>query len=260
MAHLVTSSQGVDHIESYNARHLNAGTQGNGSYALTGRGNFALSMPNTNTLRIAGGDALCCGAQWSIDESYEEVTIENGSVGTKRIDLVVADITTAPKEECKLLVLKGEETTGEPVAPTPLEGDLNAGDTHVQMPVAEVPIDGINPGTPVLKMDFLMPAAEFQAQQKEAWDSIFQVVQGEVTKTIPAAGVVDFVFSSLRAPDGYRKAAIEHINDSTAGACVPSDIIAGWSSGTTVVVMRNTTSTEQPCRLSVGILCVRDGR
>lgn len=175
MPHLVTSSQGLDHIESYNARHYNAGTQGNGSFAFRGRGDFALSMPNTNTLRIASGDAQCCGAHWSIDGDYEEYTIETGTPGYKRIDLVVADIVTAPKEEIKIMVLKGEEVAGndgEPVAPIPIQGNLNAGDTHVQMPICSVTLNGINPGDPVMLMDFLMPASEFQAAEKERWDSI----------------------------------------------------------------------------------------
>ena len=180
MPHLVTSSQGLDHIESYNARHYNAGTQGNGSFAFRGRGDFALSMPNTNTLRIASGDAQCCGAHWSIDGDYEEYTIETGTPGYKRIDLVVADIVTAPKEEIKIMVLKGEEVAGndgEPVAPIPIQGNLNAGDTHVQMPICSVTLNGINPGDPVMLMDFLMPASEFQAAEKERWDSIFQEVK-----------------------------------------------------------------------------------
>ncbi len=168
MAHLVTSHQGEDHISSANHAHENAGQIGNGQYAFKGRGNFALSMPNPNTLRIMSGDAQCNGYHWEIPGDYEEVTIENGTPGKKRIDLVVADIITAPKPDCKLLVIKGEEVNdnaGEPVMPSHIEGDLNDGDTHVQMPICSVKLNGTNHDEPVMLMNVLMPYAEFRDSQ-----------------------------------------------------------------------------------------------
>lgn len=161
MPHLVTSHQGEDHVESYNDRHYNAGHIGNDSYAFKGRGNFACSMVDSNTLRIMSGDAQCCGAHWSIDSDYEEYTIETGTPGYKRTDLVVAHIETAPQETMDIRVLKGEETTGTPVTPSYIEGDLNAGDTVVEMPLCSVELNGINPGQPNMLLDFLVPYKEF---------------------------------------------------------------------------------------------------
>ncbi len=175
MPHLVTSHQGEDHVESYNDRHYNAGHIGNDSYAFKGRGNFACSMVDSNTLRIMSGDAQCCGAHWSIDSDYEEYTIETGTPGYKRTDLVVAHIETAPQETMDIRVLKGEETTGTPVTPSYIEGDLNAGDTVVEMPLCSVELNGINPGQPNMLLDFLVPYKEF-------CDSLSQEVQTLISK------------------------------------------------------------------------------
>lgn len=175
MPHFITSAQEKDHITSANDALWNAGTISQGQFALGVGDKFACSMPDTNTLRIMNGQASCDGYRWSIDDVYEEYTVENGTPGYKRIVKAVADITLAPKEDIKILVLNGEEVAdnaGDPVEPEHIAGNLNEGDTHVQMPICTVLIDGINPQPPVMQMNVLMSASEFQAQQKEAWDSI----------------------------------------------------------------------------------------
>lgn len=204
MAHLVTSHQGEDHVTSANDAHLHAGQIGNGQYAFKGRGNFECSMINTNTLRIMSGDAQCNGYHWEIPGDYEEVTIENGSPGYKRIDLVVADITTAPKEECRIIVIKGEEIderVGEPTVPSHIEGDLRAGDTHVQVPICSVQLNGVNTDEPQMLMDVLVPYAEFRDSQSQA-----QSMQLEVTGDVLIDSTHSWstVRKGIEIPDGYR--------------------------------------------------------
>ena len=107
-------------------------------------------MPDSNTVRILGGDFVVCGRHIAIDGGYEEVNIDNGIPGYNRIDLVVARVETAPSEKAELKVYKGEETTGTPVVPGHVEGDLNDGDTVCEMPICSVRVNGINPQAPVM--------------------------------------------------------------------------------------------------------------
>lgn len=148
MAHLITSHKGADHVESKHAAHWNAGTLGNGCYVLPIGSKLACTMTDSNTLRVLFGVGSVCGYDWEIEGDYEEVDIDNGVPGYNRIDLLVARVETAPAEKVELKVYKGEETTGTPVVPGHVEGDLNDGDTVCEMPICSVRVNGINPQAP----------------------------------------------------------------------------------------------------------------
>lgn len=148
MAHLITSHKGADHVESKHAAHWNAGTLGNGCYVLPIGSKLACTMTDSNTLRVLFGVGSVCGYDWEIEGDYEEVDIDNGVPGYNRIDLLVARVETAPAEKVELKVYKGEETTGTPVQPGYVQGDLNDGDTVCEMPICTVRVTGINPQAP----------------------------------------------------------------------------------------------------------------
>ena len=153
MPHFVTSRQNEDHVTSANAAHLTAGLLGNGCYVLPVGQKLACTMTDSNTLRVLFGVASVCGRQWEIEGDYEEVNIENGVPGYNRTDLLVCRIETAPQETIELKVYKGEETTGTPVVPGHVEGDLNDGDTVCEMPICSVRVNGINPQAPVMLVE-----------------------------------------------------------------------------------------------------------
>ena len=148
MPHFVTSAQGKAHVTSANAAHLTAGLLGNGCYVLPLGQRLTCTMTDSNTLRVLFGVASVCGRQWEIEGDYEEVNIDNGVPGYNRTDLLVCRIETAPQETIALKVYKGEETTGTPVVPGHVEGNLNDGDTVCEMPICSVRINGINPQAP----------------------------------------------------------------------------------------------------------------
>lgn len=157
MPHFITSAQPEDHITSANDAHLYAGLFGNGNYLFNVRELMAVTMIDSNTLRILGGDALTCGRHWEISGDYEEVSIDNGVPGFNRIDLVVAHIETAPQESISLNVIKGTEVEGAPVTPGYITGDLNDGDTVTEVPICSVRINGINPSEPVKLLTTILP-------------------------------------------------------------------------------------------------------
>lgn len=150
MPHFVTAAAGEPHVTSTDTAHYNAGTLGPGCYVLPLRDRMACTMVDSNTLRILAGDAVVCGRQWAIEGDYEELNIDNGVPGYNRIDLVVCRIEIGENETIELKVYKGEETTGTPVVPGHVEGDLNDGDTACEMPICSVRINGINPQAPVM--------------------------------------------------------------------------------------------------------------
>ncbi len=187
--HFVTASQnGVKHVQSYNDAHYNAGTLGNGCYILPVRDKLQASMPDSNTVRILGGDFVVCGRHVAIDGGYEEVNIDNGIPGYNRIDLLVARVETAPAEKVELKVYKGEETTGTPVVPGHVEGDLNDGDTVCEMPICSVRINGINPQAPEMLakesidiMALLQELRDYKSQNDKAVASAKSVADGAVS-------------------------------------------------------------------------------
>lgn len=162
MPHFVTSAQEEDHINSFNDAHYHASTYGPGVYVLSGGKQLAATMTDSNTIRILSGEGLVNGRFWEIEGDFEEYTIENGTPGFKRTDLVVCHIETAPQEKIDIRVLKGEETTGDPVMPVHIEGDLNDGDTVVEQPLWAVTLDGINPEEPMAQFEVTPSFMEFR--------------------------------------------------------------------------------------------------
>lgn len=201
MPHFVTSRQNEDHVTSANAAHLTAGLLGNGCYVLPVGQKLACTMTDSNTLRVLFGVASVCGRQWEIEGDYEEVNIDNGVPGYNRTDLLVCRIETAPQETIALKVYKGEETTGTPVVPGHVEGDLNDGDTVCEMPICSVRVNGINPQAPEMLakesidiMALLQELRDYKSQMKTS--------KGINDKGIPGAKLADGAVTSAKIEDG----------------------------------------------------------
>ena len=79
--------------------------------------------------------------------TYDEVTIQNGTQGMQRIDLVVNRYTRNEEtgiEDNEWFVIMGTPAASDPVAPAYTEGNLQDGDLVDDCPVFEVHLDGIN--------------------------------------------------------------------------------------------------------------------
>lgn len=193
MPHFVTSRQNEDHVTSANTAHLTAGLLGNGCYVLPVGQKLACTMTDSNTLRVLFGVASVCGRQWEIEGDYEEVNIDNGVPGYNRTDLLVCRIETAPQETIELKVYKGEETTGTPVVPGHVEGDLNDGDTVCEMPICTVRVNGINPQEPVMlaeeSIDIMALLQELRDYKSQSIKNS-QIADGAITSRTIADGAV----------------------------------------------------------------------
>lgn len=236
--HFVTSAQDGPHIKSSDDARAYAGLFGNGAYVFKTGDKMSASMVDSNTMRILEGDSLFCGHKWNI-RNFEDITIENGTPGLKRIDLVVAHFETSPKEELTLVVYKGVEVEeGDPVVPTHITGDLNMGDTVAEMPLYTVSLNGLTVGTPSQQFvvvddlygDWLLNATKAlfgvtddkkipgsalaphsvgqQQLETSVWDSVSQTREVTISSTEIAANNGNLVRTDLPAIAGYKAVGV----------------------------------------------------
>lgn len=145
--HLVTGYAGEAHVSSADVGAFNAGVVGTGKYALYTGNAFSYSIVSNNLIKIYDGDAIDQGRHIRIPTgTYEEVTIENGTAGKYRIDLIYFEYskdTATGIEKVELKVRKG--TAGSSYTyPSYTTGDLSAGDTMDEMPLYWVRISGLS--------------------------------------------------------------------------------------------------------------------
>lgn len=110
--------------------------------------NFESAIHTNNEVRIGSGIAMLQGRLWCVPiGTYDPLTIQNGNQGENRIDLAVLRWTINSEtntENCAWVVIQGTPTTGDPTAPGYTEGDLDAGDLIVDMPMYQITLNGLN--------------------------------------------------------------------------------------------------------------------
>ena len=145
---IITGYTGTPHITAENDRDINIGIFGSKSYVLQTGTMLAAEISNNNEIKVRDGVIMHQGCAASIKKNtYDSVTINNGSQGMKRIDLIVARYEKQPEtnvESLTLKVLQGTPAEESPQVPAHTEGDIQAGYTVADMPLYEVEIDGLN--------------------------------------------------------------------------------------------------------------------
>lgn len=150
--YLITGSRNnTPHITSMDDASLNAGIIGNGAYILNRGEKLRAEMTTANNCRIYDGDLVAQGRHVRIETSeYIDLTVNNGTVGMKRNDLVVAryenDVETGV-ESVGFVVIEGTPSA-TPSDPEYNEGNIFDGDLIVDFPLYRIKLDGISAGTP----------------------------------------------------------------------------------------------------------------
>lgn len=143
-----TAHKGKPHISAEMWADLNRGITGNESYVMEGGQKFKSELVSNNLLKIYDGSGMMQGRHVFIPVGQsDELTIENGNQGMKRIDLVVVRYTKNENtkiEDTDTIVIKGTPSESNPVAPAHIEGDIRAGDMKADWPLYEVELDGIS--------------------------------------------------------------------------------------------------------------------
>ena len=79
--------------------------------------------------------------------TYDSLTITNGSQGMKRVDLIVARYSRDPstnEESLTLKVIQGTPSENSPTVPGYTTGDIQSGDLVADMPLYQVILNGLN--------------------------------------------------------------------------------------------------------------------
>lgn len=143
---IITGKTATEHINSEDDRGLHAGIFGSDSYVLNTNTKLQISIESSTTIRINSGDLIHQGCHARIPYSeYDEVTIDAGTTGYKRIDLIVARYEkSAGLESMSLVAIKGQPAASTPVAPDYNHGNILQGASISDMPLYQVTLDGVN--------------------------------------------------------------------------------------------------------------------
>lgn len=144
---LILGTAGQPHVTSQQMREIFKMVVGSGSYILNSGEYIEPELQSNQALRIRSGILMHHGGIAEVKQNtYDEVTIGNGTQGMKRIDLVVARYTKDPETEHETMtwvVIQGTPAASDPEAPAYTEGDMQNGDLTDDCPVFEVHLDGI---------------------------------------------------------------------------------------------------------------------
>ena len=118
---------------------------------------MAAAIISNNEIDIADGVLVMQGCQGVIQlGTFDAMTISNGTQNMLRHDLIVAEYTKdsgTNVEAMTLKVIKGTAAASNPADPSVTSGNIQNGDSPVQVPIYRVNIDGIT----VSSVDLLVP-------------------------------------------------------------------------------------------------------
>lgn len=178
---IITGYRGEPHITAQEDRDLNIGLVGNSLtdvYVLNVGQQLAADIVSANEIRIRDGILVMQGCAASIDYgAYDSLTISNGSQGMLRTDIIAAQYEKDSDTNVELLtlvVIEGTPAATDPQAPTLQGGDIQGGDTLVQIPLYYVNLDGVaidSVTAMFVSVDSLLDAT-LTAATKAKWDAI----------------------------------------------------------------------------------------
>ena len=125
---IVTGYTGSPHITSNDEQGKNQGIFGTGNSILDVGNKFNATLTNANTVTIEDGEGVMQGVHFRILICARYT--KNAVTGVEAVNLVV---------------ITGTPSTGYPVPPSYIEGDILAGDTEADFPLYYVYLNGLTP-------------------------------------------------------------------------------------------------------------------
>ncbi len=158
---IITGRVGRPHVTSQQQRDINSAIFGKGDYVLDIGKRLSAQQIDSNTIRIFDGQLSMQGCIASIDANeFDDIVIENGTIGMQRCDLIVAHYTKNEVEDgqyienVNLEVIKGvesvcietDETTvrEQPYPTEPINNPIRDGSSSYYFPIYEVIIEELN--------------------------------------------------------------------------------------------------------------------
>lgn len=145
---IITGYGAQAHIYPHHDRETNIGIFGEGTHILDVGSNMAATVISSSQVDIEDGLMVAEGCTAEVAHgTAESMTIENGSQGMLRTDLIVARYTKTAGtavEAMQLVVIKGTPAASNPATPTYNTGTIAGGDSPVDFPLYAVHLDGIS--------------------------------------------------------------------------------------------------------------------
>ena len=145
---IITGYTGSPHVTAEQDRDVNIGIFGAESYVLRTGSRLKAEVPSNNEIKVRDGVIMHQGCAASIKKNtYDSLTIANGSQGMKRVDLIVARYSrdqNTKEESLVLKVIQGTPKESGPAVPGYTTGDIQAGDLIADMPLYQVTLNGLN--------------------------------------------------------------------------------------------------------------------
>lgn len=151
---IVDGMTGTKHISSDDLSALNVATIGKANCVLKYGNDFKLTMASANSATLGTGVGMVGGKRfWN--QAATSLTVQSGTQGQKRNDLVVARYTktSAGIESITPVVIKGTPSTGTAADPATTSNDLK---------LWRIPLNGISVGTPVKLFDTVASLASLE--------------------------------------------------------------------------------------------------
>ena len=148
---LVDGKAGVEHISSEDKAIIHQAKFGKSDMVFDWGDALKCSIVSSNKATIGTGCASIQGLDWHITAA-ETVTIQNGSQGMKRNDIIAAHYhrdSTSGNEKVELVVLKGTPDSNTAADPSIPNGKILSGATDAYQKLWRIPLSGITVGTPV---------------------------------------------------------------------------------------------------------------
>ena len=174
---IVTGYKGEPHITSQQKRNINIGIFGSGAHIIKGVGaELSATVISANEVEIADGALVAEGCTTEIQHgTTESMTIDNGTQGKLRIDLIVARYnrnTNTGVENMALIVIKGTPSASDPQSPAYISGNISDGDTTVDFPLYQVNINGIS----ITSVDALVDVVSVPSMVEEVQNGVDAIV------------------------------------------------------------------------------------
>lgn len=136
------------HVTAEQIVDVNIGTYGGDDYVLSTGKEVSAKLISNNKLRIFDGVMVYGGIRDAVSvNEYHDVTIENGSQGMNRNDIVVRHYVKDEVTEyvsAEFIVIKGTPVDGTAVDPDITVTDLRAGALTHDMKLYRVKLEGLN--------------------------------------------------------------------------------------------------------------------
>lgn len=155
---IISGYRGEPHITSQHIRNRNIGIWGFTSRIIEGvSAEMEATVVSANEVSISSGMVSCQGCTAEIPRgTSESVSIDNGSQGMLRRDLIVVRYTKnagTSIENMSLVVIKGTPAASNPQTPSYTTGSIAGGDLLVDFPLYQVNLNGISIDSVTLLMN-----------------------------------------------------------------------------------------------------------